>query len=309
MKIDFDFVTHQYGDYPVTFALNRAAKDSYTQGLRKSPYEQRFCRYIMRRASRLTRQIKVADFGANIGVVSLPLAAHGASVLAVEAMPANFAALMTATRRNNFRNLLPVQLAAMSEVGVLALHGISAWASADLEGKNPSAACDTLVNILTTYGFEDADIIKIDIEGAELPALNGANAFFDHRPDTEVIFESNNHTCRLFGYDRQDLLCWFLERGFSTYMIEPEGLMPIGAMDPQPRPVVDILATKRQRSVLQQEGEKIVAMTDEYIAQTLLRMATDPNTHVRQHAATEIGRVADSVKETKYWPQIVSACS
>src|SRR4051812_37999686 len=83
----------------------------------------------------------------------------------------------------------------------------------------------------------------------ESPCLAGADTFFEDRPNIDVIFESNTHTCHLFGYDRVDLLRWFEERGFSSYAFCPNGLVPVSISDPQPDPVVDILATKRSAEV------------------------------------------------------------
>jgi FkbM family methyltransferase len=304
---ELEFVTHRGVGPEVTFALNKVAKDTYTEALRRALPSEHFIPFILRRARRKGSSFKVADFGANVGVVSLPLAASGLRVLAIEAVPANFMALATAARVNGLHNLLPVNMAALDRAGLVSFSGISAWATAGIAGGDVTVSCDTLVNILQTYGFADVDVIKIDIEGAELPALSGADTFFADRPEAEVIFESNNHTCQMFGYDRQDLLRWFLERGFSTYVFRADGLMPIRHDDPQPVPVVDILATKHSAISLQQQGETIVAMTDDYVVQELLRISTSTNPHIQKHFITEAGRVGDSVKNSPTWARIASA--
>ena len=303
-KIEFEYVSHRCEGQAVTFALNKAAKDTHTEALRRALLPGHFIPFVLRRAKQKRGSLKVADFGANVGVVALPLAAHGLRVLAIEVVPANFIALATAARANELGNFLPVNMAAMDRTGLVSLPGTSDRATAGVEGGDVTVPCDTLVNILETYGFADVDVVKIDIEGAELPALSGADTFFAGRPKTEVIFESNDHACRMFGYDRRDLLRWFVERGFSTYVFRADGLMPIGLDDPQPEPVVDILATKRSPSALEQQGETIVAMTDDYVVQALLRISTLSDPPIRRHFVTEAGRVGDGVRNSPDWPRI-----
>ena len=307
MKIEFDYVAHQYEGRKVIFALSSELSDTYTSGLRRSLPVQTYLGYVLRRAKQMGRSIKVADFGANVGVVSLPLAAHGLQLLAVEALPANFAALSTAARINGFRNLRPINMAALDEIGVATVTGFSAWGGARVKDEGGTTPCDTLTHILEIYDFAEVEIIKIDIEGAELPALAGAEEFLRERPETEVIFESNNHTCQLFGYDRQDLLRRFEQWGFRGYVFRAEGLMPVRAEDPQPVPVVDILATRRTAAVLEQQGERIVPLTDDYIVQELMRISKSENPHIRKHFVTEAGRVSDSVRRSPHWPKIASA--
>jgi FkbM family methyltransferase len=306
IKLELEHITHECEGRMVTFALNKAAKDSYTETLRKGPIRDHFIPFILRRAKQNAGSTKVADFGANVGAVSLPLAANGIRVLAVEALPLNFLALASAAKASGLRNLLPVNMAAMDRKGLVTLQGLSEWATAGVEGGDVTVSCDTLINILQTYDFADADVIKIDIEGAELPALIDADRFFSERPDMEIIFESSNHTCRLFGYDRKDLLRWFEERGYSTYIYLPDGLMPVRYCDPQPTPVVDVLATKRSPKALERQGERIVPMTDEYVVQELLRISKMEHPHILEHFLTEVRRVDDRVKHSPSWPTIMS---
>jgi FkbM family methyltransferase len=307
MKLEFDYVTHQIGGRPVTFAIPRGANDSYSAALRQRHDGEAFLHYILRRAARAGRRLKIADFGSSLGVVSLPLATHGMQVLSIEALPLNFATLAAGARAGGLRNLRPVNMAVAEGAGLATVSGFSAWGGARIKDEAGTTACDTLVSILEIYDFTDVDLIKLDVEGAELPALTGADEFFAVHDDTEVIFESNNHTCHNFGYDRQDLMRRFEGLGFATYAFVRDGLMPVRSDDPQPVPVVDILATRRGADALERQGEKVVPFTDDYVSEQLLRISTDRHPHIRKHFVTEAGRVGAGVKRSVHWPKISAA--
>ena len=300
-------MVHYCDGRAVIFALDKGANDSYTETLRRTLPLEHFIPFILRRARQTGAGFKVADFGANVGAVSLPLAANGIRVLAIEAVPENFIALATAARTNRFSNLLPVNMAALDSAGLVSLAGTGPWATAGLGSGDITICCDTLVNILEVYGFSDADVVKLDIEGAELRALKDADRFFDDRPRTEVIFESNDHTCQFFGYRRNDLLRWFEQRDFSLYAFRPDGLMPVKPDDPQPVPVIDILATRRSPASLEEQGEKIVLMTEDYIMQELLKISTSTDPAIRQHFITEARQLGEGARRSASWPDIASA--
>jgi FkbM family methyltransferase len=242
-----------------------------------------------------------------MGALTLPLATHGIEVLAVEALPLNVSILLAAVRAGGLKNVRAIHMAVASEPGVAKVSGHSAWGGAVIGDDAGDTPCDTLANILTLFGFSDVDIIKLDVEGAELPALTGSDEFFARRDDTEIMYESNNHTCQNFGYDRQDLTRRFEEMGFRNYMFSDLGLMPFSSTDPQPWPVMDILATRRDEAALRRQGEVIAPMTDDYITRLLLRIADDNSPHTRKHFLTEVNRVSESVKARPDWSRIAAA--
>lgn len=63
------------------------------------------------------------------------------------------------------------------------------------------------------------DFIKIDVEGAELPTLRGAqDVLAKHHP--VVLFECGPDTqLQRFGYKRAELYHFFVERGYDVYSI------------------------------------------------------------------------------------------
>ena len=311
MEIEFEYVTHDFNGKAYKIAINKASTDSYTQGLRKEPRREPFLDYILARADSLSRSIKVADFGANIGGISLPLAAHGAEILAVEALPRNFLSLMVSTRANAFRNLTPVNVAAYSAPSIVPLSGASAWVAIGKEGASGSiqVAADTLAGLLQTYRFDDADIVKLDIEGAELAALNHVEDLVARNPALEFIYESNTSTCQAFGHDQQALAARFGELGFRLYAFRGPGLMRLNARDAKPTHLLDILATRRSEEELSADGMQIIALTDKHLFDSLAQHAASGHKLLVAHVWAQEAYLSPGQKSSADWEKIKSLIS
>ncbi|RME94536.1 MAG: FkbM family methyltransferase, partial [Bacteroidetes bacterium] len=74
--------------------------------------------------------------------------------------------------------------------------------------------------------LDRVDVIKMDIEGAELPALRGSLELI-RRFRPELIIELNNATYAAAGYSMQDLVTWLEDQGYDIYQIEGTGLRPL----------------------------------------------------------------------------------
>lgn len=66
------------------------------------------------------------------------------------------------------------------------------------------------------------DMIKMDIEGAELPALRGASDLI-RRFRPSLIIELNAYTSHAAGYKMEDLLAWLEEHDYDVFNINDEG--------------------------------------------------------------------------------------
>ncbi len=92
-------------------------------------------------------------------------------IFAVEADPVNFAALEKFIAEKNYKNVIAINCGAWNEKTTLTFSDTNKTnAAVSAEGKIKIAA-DTIDNIT---GSEKINFIKMDIEGAELPALQGA---------------------------------------------------------------------------------------------------------------------------------------
>ncbi|MFZ0512915.1 MAG: FkbM family methyltransferase [Candidatus Nitrosopolaris sp.] len=153
-----------------------------------------------------------ADVGANIGSYSLRIANDykykGVEVIAIEAHPENVKALDRNVKCNDFKNLKIINKAVCDYKGVVTLYERShdgSRAGSDIyslfntflhesnsvlpHGKALQLECDTLDSILADH---KVDVMKIDIEGAEVLALKGATNTLKHLRKIIVEIHGDN---------------------------------------------------------------------------------------------------------------------
>jgi FkbM family methyltransferase len=134
------------------------------------------------------------DVGANVGYYSLKIAkeysSKGVTIVAIEAHPGNYKALSKNIELNDFKCITAINKAVSDHTGIVTLYDrvdtrnrirseMYSLSNAFLhesnvappEGGSLEIECDTLDNIL---GGQRVDVMKIDIEGAEVSALEGA---------------------------------------------------------------------------------------------------------------------------------------
>lgn len=176
------------------------------------------------------------DVGANIGYFTLlasRLVGDSGKVVAVEALPAIFAALENNLKINCAHNVRAVNCAAWDMQEMLTIYTqpedlpgqttvMSAWADKyNLEDSQSRIPAAPLSEILTPDEFRAARLVKIDVEGAEWHALRGLEPLMDScRNDLEVMIEINAKMLEAEGKAPQDVLDFFGSYGFHAYRIE-----------------------------------------------------------------------------------------
>lgn len=127
------------------------------------------------------------DIGANFGVYSLFSASilkSDGGVLAIEPSDREYKRLLQQIKLNNFKNIIVLKMALSNQKSIGKLNvasvgyeghntlGAFAYPGVTLD-KREQVKLDTLDNVVRKSGFKKVDVIKIDVEGAELKVLQG----------------------------------------------------------------------------------------------------------------------------------------
>ena len=137
------------------------------------------------------------DVGAHLGYMSLigcRLVGPTGHVHAFEPMPANVRRLREGRRMNAFTNMTvhPVAVSDTDRPGVLHRHDSSAmWSLVGHDPLGVQVTCVTLDAMLASLG--PPDLVKIDVEGAELQVLAGAERLLCLHPTliVELLTDAN----------------------------------------------------------------------------------------------------------------------
>lgn len=120
----------------------------------------------------------IIDVGAGIGedaVVFSKLVGPTGRVVAIEAHPATFACLKETIARSGLENVLAVQCAIADREGMLSMSDDNEHLANSMlkSGGGIDVPAKTLDALLAELGIEQVDLLKMNIEGAERPALAG----------------------------------------------------------------------------------------------------------------------------------------
>ncbi|NVJ64228.1 MAG: FkbM family methyltransferase [Flavobacteriaceae bacterium] len=262
-QLQFEEVVHEQEGQAITYVMQAGSDDWFCNILRKRPHANPAWYHLHRCKLTEGRLLRYADIGANIGTTALLPACVGHRVLAVEAGPLNVALLTRAVQRNRLQAQVQVaHWAAAEGFGMARFHEAGAWGSTVISPTHAALATESLVpaaalvDILEMTGFDGVDLVKIDIEGAEMAALSGFERLAQRNLALELIVETNWETCALHGHAPQAV--WAL--GFSVYVLAGKRLTPVGPNLPQPRFVTDVLATRRPKEALKRLGYELVPM-------------------------------------------------
>jgi FkbM family methyltransferase len=183
----------------------------------------------------VTSEIKqadvVVDVGANSGMWTCVGAQMGKHVVAVEPVPANLRILFHNILANGFSGNVEVfPLAVSKEVGVLPMYGrgqgaslVRGWGKQS-EYDYFSVPVNTLDRLIGDRFADQQLFLKIDVEGAELAVLEGAEKVLERAKTVMLeISLSRNH---VNGFNERFMATFeFLwDRGFEAYTIAEEPL-------------------------------------------------------------------------------------
>ncbi|MDX2007805.1 MAG: FkbM family methyltransferase [Meiothermus sp.] len=178
------------------------------------------------------------DIGANIGVMTLYAAKRvpRGRVLSFEPMPDNYAELEANRRLNGFEQVRTFNLALGEADGEVEMftsndleqhHGFneglySLYASEFRSSKSARVRLAQLDHIVAQEGLTRVDVIKIDVEGAELGVLKGGIATL-RRFHPALILEYNPEAYKSADYQASDLFDLLSALSYQFAALGPRG--------------------------------------------------------------------------------------
>lgn len=190
-------------------------------------YEPPVTRVVQRLAR---RGGTIIDAGANWGYFSL-LAASAVgdqgSVIALEPDPRHFERLTRNIAMNRFAQITALQIAAASRHGMVALagypdaaenRGVSRIAATGTMAQRFDVPCATIDQL--TASRARVDVVKIDIEGAEMDALGGMREGLTAARYASIVLELHPAWLRERGIDPAECLQVLLAHGYRGWSID-----------------------------------------------------------------------------------------
>lgn len=226
---DFD------GDIKITLALDEhMSSQIFWYG-----YYSRDILFVLDRI--LKPGMVVVDIGSNIGEITLFAAKHvgrSGRVYAFEAGADIADRLKSNVAQNDFSQVVIVPQGVSDHVGSAPIFGsIGVFSDGSRNtGLATLYASETRSRVINTIPlttldvyFQEAapdriDVMKIDIEGAELPALRGARRVLK-RYCPWLIIEVQAETCATAGYAHRDILSFLTDFGYRFEIIGRKGKM------------------------------------------------------------------------------------
>jgi len=186
----------------------------------------------------------VFDIGANIGYyTTLAAAAVGSSgrVYAFEPDPRNLEVLAqnAAQARGAPISVVPAAVGAGESTSFLFLNpkdsSINSLARANANVLSPgdtaqrlAVACITLDSFIQRERIQPPDVIKMDVQGAEMLALAGAPGVLSHRP-LKIFFEFWPYGLHQLGTEPVELLAFLIGKGFTLHPLVPGWGVPLNS--------------------------------------------------------------------------------
>jgi FkbM family methyltransferase len=169
--------------------------------------------------------MNVLDVGAHVGYFSLIAARQvgpTGKIWAFEPVPENYRLLHKNISRNGYTNVMAVPQGISNRKGPLSLYlsGIVSGAHSVVRDQGSRAQvivqATTLDEFLANAGWPHVDLVKMDIQGAEMMALQGASQFLARNRPLKLIVEFWPAGLAASGTDPKEFLARLVDLGFTV---------------------------------------------------------------------------------------------
>jgi len=175
------------------------------------------------------------DAGANMGYYSLLAAKYVGSSGQVHSFEPNmrvYEDFLGNIRLNNFHNIIPNNLALGEILGVgkLSTYSEGREVYGSLSGKpypgmqisgQQNVKITPLDGYLSGISLAQVDMIKMDVEGGELPLLKGAEKLLSSQRPPILVFEASEILAEQFGYSVRDIFAFLSAKRYSVMELSP----------------------------------------------------------------------------------------
>jgi FkbM family methyltransferase len=197
------------------------------------------------------------DVGAHIGYLTLELAravGPAGRVYAMEPDPAVAATLRSNLRRNGLAaRVVVVERAAGATSGRASLYVSGGGETSSLAAvpgfrRELDVAVTPVDDVI---GDDPVDVVKLDVEGAEVAALQGMKRLLRRRGDLTLVVECNPALLAAMGTSAGALLALLGEEGFSVWQVDEAGTRLSPSIDLGPNEYVNLCCGRgRSQQVL-----------------------------------------------------------
>jgi len=216
--------------------------------------------------------LAVVDAGAHVGQYTLlasGLVGAEGRVIAFEPHPVLGQVLRRNVERAGCANVTvsPLALGRARGTADLGQHPPDNYGASSLRpGPDPSSTrqsrarvqVSTLDDYLAGAGVPRVDLVKIDVEGAELDVIEGARRTLAAHPDVVLVVEFLRANAVRFGHTVEDLETGLRELGFSLFTLTPLGL---ASYEPVTERAANVVAVRRLMTLLRGLPEPVAALT------------------------------------------------
>jgi FkbM family methyltransferase len=245
---------------------------------------------------------RVLDLGCHVGTLSVPAAALGRRVLAVDASPLHVEAVRRAAQRNRLDDLAVRWCAVADTDGEIDFNENGLWgmvrpqtlratprdeAGREARGASPAlppsagaVAARRADTLLGEAGWSAVEFVKMDVEGSELAAIESLGDVLASDRAPVVVYESNGMTFEIFGYDIARVRSRLEQLGYITCRVEGARLVYCPPSELQPEAWLDVVALPPR---LQRSGDVVRAWDREAMVRRCLEWGTNEHRNVRQY--------------------------
>lgn len=187
------------------------------------------------------------DLGANIGAVSVPLwhqVGPTGQVISVEPDPRNIPRIQKNLALNNCSSEFVINTAITDTAQTMQLRCYPECNGWQTLGTTTAAFAHgydfytvdvrtmTFEQLMRQYQLTSCDLVKIDVEGAEILVLKGMRPFLQAHQIQYVIFEVNQATLEVLGGSVSQLMAFWDGLAYTLWKLDPQGVPhPLGNTD------------------------------------------------------------------------------